>query len=125
MTESEQLEVAQETISPVLYKFSNEAETPWLDSILAMFYQGAFDNRLGIMDSFNLDSEEVETILVGVEADENGKPMCYPLAKLIKAEHVTRYLSPDGKGGFFDPFNPAEAAEARESMKTIEEATVG
>ena len=89
-----------------------------------MFYQGAFDNTIGIMDSFNLTTEEVETILVGVQADENGKPVCFPLAKLLKAEEVPQYLSPDGKGGYFDPLDMEAAQAAREDMKTIAEATV-
>lgn len=110
--------------TPVLYKFTNAAESPNLDNLLAMFYQGAFDNRLGIMDSFNLKTDEVEVILVGVEADENGKPVCFPLAKLLKAEEVPQYLSPDGLGGYFDPYDPIASEDARANMKTITEATV-
>lgn len=117
-------EVEAPAFSPVLYKFTNAGESPHLDSLLAMFYQGAFDNSIGIMDSFNLNTEEVETILVGVQADESGKPVCYPLAKLLKAEEVPQYLSPDGKGGYFDPLDPVASEAAREDMKTIEEATV-
>ena len=117
-------EEAKVVIATAVFKFTNAEEAPHLDSLLAMFYQGSFDNKLGIMDSFNLNTEEVETILVGVQADENGKPVCFPLAKLLKAEEVPQYLSPDGKGGYFDPMDQEASEAARENMKTIEEAVV-
>ena len=120
---NETAEVAVETISPVLYKFTNKAESPHLDNLLAMFYQGVYDNQVGIMEAFNLATEQEELILVGVAPDDNGKPVCFPIAKVLAAEDVPNYLSPDGKGGWFDLQDPNASAEARESMKTIEEAT--
>lgn len=123
---AEQIEM-QETaaeFSPVLYKFTNQEESSYLDSLLVMFYQGVYDNQLGIMQAFNIQTEGEELILVGVAADENGKPVCFPIAKVLAAEDVQNYLSPNGKGGWFDERNPAEAAEARESMRSIAEATV-
>lgn len=127
---AEQLEMQEccnqspELYSPVLYKFTNDQESPYLDSLLAMFYQGAYDNQLGIMKAFNIETEEEELILVGVDADENNKPVCYPLAKILAAEDVKNYLSPDGKGGWFDERDPSAAAEAREGMRSINEAIV-
>lgn len=108
----------------ILYKFTNREESPHLDNILAMFYTGCNENTVGIMESWDLELEEEALILVGVQADENGKPVCFPLAKVLKAEDVRNYLSPNGKGGYFDPLNPAEADAAREEMKSITEATV-
>lgn len=110
--------------SPILYKFTNEAESPWLDSLLAMWYKGAYDNTIGIMNAFNLETSEEELILVGVHLDEDGKPECFPLASVIKAEHVGKYLAPNGKGGFFDPRNPTELAEAKEEMRSFEDSIV-
>lgn len=110
--------------SPVLYKFTNQEDSPHLDNLLAMFYQGVYDNTVGIMDAFSLADEEPRTILVGVAADENGKPVCFPIAQLLRAEDVPNYLSPDGKGGYFDLQNPNEAQAAREDMKPIAEAIV-
>lgn len=114
---------APETREVIMYTFTNKANTAPLESILAMFYTGTNSNTVGIMEAFNLATEEEELVLVGVQADEDGKPMCFPLAKVLKAEDVTKYLSPDGKGGYFDPFNESEAAAAREEMKSIVEAT--
>ena len=123
--QTEELDATGEALDIVLYKFTNKAESPQLDNLLAMFYTGAQTNTLGIMEAFNLQTEEEELVLVGVAADENGKPVCFPIAKVLKAEDVPNYLAPDGKGGFFDPQNESEAAAAREDMKSITEATVG
>lgn len=117
-------ETQEVTASPVLYKFTNEAESPHLDDILAMFYQGCYSNTIGIMQAFNLDTNEADLILVGVTLDENGKPDCFPLARALKAEDVTRFLAPDGKGGFYDPLNPSESDEAKENMKSFTDAVV-
>lgn len=126
---AEQLEMQdlgneQAEFSPVLYKFTNQEESQYLDSLLAMFYQGAYDNQLGIMQAFNIQTESEELILVGVATDDNGKPVCFPLAKVLAAEDVKNYLSPDGKGGWFDERDPSAAAEARDGMRSITEAIV-
>lgn len=110
--------------SPVLYKFTNAESSPNLDDILAMFYRGCYNNIVGIMEAFNLETEEVETILVGVELDENSKPICFPLCKVLRAEDVTKYLSPNGKGGYFDMLNQAESEAAREEMRPYDQAVV-
>lgn len=110
--------------SPILFKFTNKAESPHLDALLTMFYEGAFRNHLGIMEAWSLADEEEHLILVGVELDEDGKPNCFPIAKCLRAEDVTNYLAPDGKGGFFDPSNVVELAAAKEEMKSFNEAVV-
>lgn len=114
-------DINEQEYAPVLYKFSNN-NSPHLDTILAMFYQGITMNAVGIMDAFNLTTEQEETILVGVQLDEEGKPECFPLARVLRAEDVRNYLSPDGKGGYFDPLNPTEVAEAKENMKSFHDA---
>lgn len=115
---------AQEAPSPILFKFTNKEESPYLDSLLAMFYEGAFTNTIGIMEAHCLKTEQEEMILVGVALDADGKAECYPLAKLLRAEDVRDYLSPDGKGGFYDPLNPVEVANAKEDMKSFKDAVI-
>ena len=110
--------------SPVLYKFTNQEESSQLDNILAMFYQGIYGNTVGIMTAFNLEKGEEELVLVGVSLDEEGKADCYPIAKVLTAEEVSNYLAPNGKGGYYDPRNPSEVAEAKENMKSFNEAVV-
>lgn len=107
-----------------LYKFTNKADSPYLDSLLTMFYEGVFRNHVGIMEAWSLKDEEEHMILVGVQLDEDGKPECFPIARALRAEDVTNYLAPDGKGGYFDPSNPVELAEAKEGMKSYNEAVV-
>lgn len=109
---------------PILFKFTNAAESPWLDSLLAMVYQGAYDNTLGIMEAWDLETESPVTLIVGVALDEDGKAECFPLFKLLKAEDVPFFLSPDGKGGYYDPTNPSEVADAKENMRSFNEAVV-
>lgn len=124
--DEEQVAPATETPAPgpVLYKFTNAAESPYLDSLLAMVYQGAFDNSLGIMECWDLSTDDVAVVIVGVQLDENGKAECYPLFKLLKAEDVPNFLSPDGNGGYYDPADPAAVADAKDNMKSYNEAIV-
>ncbi len=110
--------------SPVLYKFTNQALSPELDNLLAMFYKGVYENRIGIMTAWNLETEQEQLILVGVELDENLKPDCYPLALVISAEQAKNFLAPDGKGGYFDPRDIAEASAAKDAMRPYDEAVV-
>lgn len=88
-----------------LYKFTNQKESPYLDTHLAMFYSGAFRNLIGIMDSKYIDDDGKEIpalLLVGV-SEEEGELKCYPLAEVIPSEKADRYLHPDGKGGYSRP----------------------
>lgn len=113
-----------EAPSPILYKFTNKADSPYLDSLLTMFYEGAFRNHLGVMEAWSLEDEEEHIILVGVSLDDDGKPECFPIARCLRAEDVKSYLAPDGKGGYFDPTNPAELAEYKENVASVSDAAV-
>lgn len=110
--------------SPILFKYTNKEDSPYLDRLLMMFYQGCADNRVGIMESHNLETSEVEMILVGVELGEDGKTDCYPLARMLRAEEVKNYLAPDGLGGFYDPSDPVEREAAREHQIPFVDAVV-
>ena len=111
-----------DSVDAVMYKFTNKVDSPYLDSLLAMFYEGAYQNTLGIMEAFDLTENAEVPILVGVAVDENGKPECFPIAKLLRAEDVPNFLSPDGVGGFYDPLDPVAADIAKENMKPLKEA---
>lgn len=108
--------------SPVLYKFTNQEDSAYMDSVLAMFYQGIYSNTVGIMTAFNVEKQEEELILVGVQFDSDGKAECFPIAKCFSAEDTRVYLSPDGLGGYYDPNDPYEVAEAKENMRSYAEA---
>lgn len=123
MTEEVQ-DTSPEVMEMVLFKFSNKEESPFLDGLFMMFHHAAMSNKLGIMDAWNLKTEQEETILVGIELDADGKPDCYPIAKVLRAEDVGDYLAPNGQGGYFDPQNPSEVAEFKESVRSVNEAVV-
>lgn len=108
--------------APILYKFTNQKHAPELEALLAMFYTGAYENRLGIMQAKNVELDKEEIVLVGISLDADGKTECYPLARLLKAEEAHNYLSPDGKGGWFDPANEAELTAAKADMRPVVEA---
>lgn len=82
----------------VLNVFSNDPN-PIKYNMLEMFCRGALTGTLGLMDAMNTETNEVETILVGISL-EDGKQVTYPLATLINAEASGKYLAPDGKGGY-------------------------
>lgn len=115
---------AQSVQETVLFKFTNQEESGYLDNLLATFYHGTYTNRLGIMTAFNLETGLEEIVLVGVELDEDGKADCYPIAKVLASEDAAIYLAPDGKGGYYDPRNPSEVADAKENMRSFNEAVV-
>lgn len=114
----------QETPTPVLYKFTNAAESPWLDSLLSMFYNGTATNTIGIMDGWNVKTQEPELVIVGVQVDAEGKCDLWPLATVIPAEKTSHYLAPDGKGDYYDPRNHAEAQLVKDGMRSYDEAIV-
>lgn len=108
----------------VLYKFTNQQESGYMDNILAMFYHGAAENALGIMTAWNVEKQCEELILVGVQLDEEGKPDCFPLAKVLAAEEASLYLAPNGKNGYYDLRDATEVAEAKDEMRSYAEAVV-
>lgn len=93
-------ETGQEVQESILYKYTNHDNSHVLDNLLAMFYHGVYTNAIGIMQAKNEETGEEEVILVGVKSREDGTQDCFPLAKVLKAEDVSVYSAPDGKGGW-------------------------
>lgn len=82
------------------YKFTNKEDSPYLDTILTMFYHAAMNAKIGIMEGKDATTDKEVLLLVGVNTNEAGEVECYPLARCLPAEEVRDYLQPDGKGGF-------------------------
>lgn len=79
--------------------FANE-KNPALRQLFHSFYQGAFQNRIGLAHCKNSETGKLETLLVGVNPTESGAQL-FPLAVVItEEEHATKWLSPDGVGGY-------------------------
>jgi hypothetical protein len=69
--------------------------------LLQLFYNGAFENTIGLMRAKNKITGEDEQLLVGMSVNDNGLVDTWPLAKILTPDDVPRYLSPDGKGGWY------------------------
>lgn len=85
----------------IAYMFTNHREqAPMIQSLLDMFYKGAYNNTIGIMSALNKDTDNEELLIVGVTQLENGLTDTYPLARILSPLEVARYVGPDGKGGW-------------------------
>lgn len=88
----------------ILFTFTNDKNDynmGVLQGLLKMVYHTVLTNRLGIMQAKNSETGELEVIMVGVE--QNGDNLnCYPLFSPIKAEDVSKYIAPDGKGSWLE-----------------------
>lgn len=98
----------------LLSVFSNDPLDEAAYQTLQMFYKGAIENSIGLMRALNMETHETELLLVGCARNAAGGIDTYPLAKVLKGEEVSKYLSPTGKGGWFDP--EADGAEEAEPM---------
>lgn len=80
--------------------FSNTPADEAAYQVLQMFYKGAVVNNIGLMRAYNVETDQEELLLVGMEVTEEKGIDAYPLAKILVKEDVSKYLSPDGKGGW-------------------------
>jgi hypothetical protein len=91
-------------IEMVEWIFTNDKTNEYPKLLFHGLMQGAFANKLGIMQTKNSFTGEVDTLIVGIELVD-GKfdvaPNCHPLAKILTAEEILAYVSsPDGSGNF-------------------------
>lgn len=100
--ENADTEKASGTNEAVLMAFTNDKSPEHLgvlQGLLKMFYHATLTNRIGIMEARNIETGEVEVVLVGIEQTDDSLS-AYPLASLINAEAVSKYEAPDGNGGW-------------------------
>ena len=89
----------------VPWVYANDSTNPALLGLLNMFYEGAFNNSIGIMVVKNSETGEEETVLVGllpVETPDGEYVSTIPIAKLMTKEESASLLAPDGDGGYID-----------------------
>lgn len=98
----EELQAAQHPDGKDLYEYiyTNDHANPMLPRLFHFLYDAVFNNKVGVMHAYNKATKQVQTLIIGVELDENGNPMCLPLAKILTAEEQENYLAPNGFGGF-------------------------
>lgn len=106
----EQAKMADENSGKIpLLTFTNNKDPEnlgQLQGLLQMVIHTVFSGRLACMQALNKETGNEELILVGTTQDENGVG-CYPLFVPIRAEDVSKYLGPDGQGGWIGEV-PAE-----------------
>ena len=83
----------------MLHVLSNEPTHQKYD-ILEMFLRGAIQNTIGYMDALNQETGQEEQLLVGLQGNAEGKFDVFPLARILGAAEVTKYLAPDGTGAW-------------------------
>ena len=76
-----------------------------LEMMFKMYYTGAFENTIGIMEAVDKETGRESVLLVGLTFNEvNGEKViadCYPLARVLDKDEVSNYLGPDGRGGYW------------------------
>lgn len=90
-------------VEMVEWIFTNDKTNEYTKLLFHGLMQGAFSNKLGIMQAKRKDSDKVETLIVGVELVDGRydvAPNCYPLAKVLTEEELNAYVTPDGNGGY-------------------------
>jgi len=60
-------------------------------------------NNNPVMRAKNTKTGEQELLLVGIYFKEDGSSDTFPLARVLSADDALTYVSPDGKGGWFEP----------------------
>lgn len=86
-----------------MYVYTNRAPDAPAESLLRLFYEGTLTNSIGAMRAKNTKTGEEELLLVGIYFKEDGSSETFPLARVLNADDAAAYVSPDGKGGWFEP----------------------
>lgn len=99
----ENIQTQNEEPGLIAYMFTNDRQAGWrLQPFLDMLYRGAFENTLGIMEALNTETDEVELLIVGIQHNEDGTTDNIPIARVLDINLVSKYLAPDGKGGWLE-----------------------
>lgn len=80
--------------------FTNDVKNPGLPRLFHFIYDAVFNNKVGVMHALNAETKMVETLIVGVDYDEEGNLMCLPIAKVLTDEQQGFYHAPDGYGNW-------------------------
>lgn len=82
------------------YIYTNDPHNPMLPKLFHFIYDAVFNNKVGVMHALHGPSNQVHTLIVGVEFDADGNVMCLPIAKVLTSEEQDNYHAPDGLGNF-------------------------
>lgn len=110
--------VAEPATSEInLYVQTNNFKDPAPYEMLKMFYKGAFENTIGLMEALNEETQELEYLIVGLSADPTtGNTAAIPIAKVFSDTlEANKYSAPDGRGGY-----SRDSAEKEDATATIQ-----
>lgn len=98
----EDMQTAEHPDGGELYEhiYTNDLKNPMLPRLFHFLYDAVFNNKVGVMHAYNKKTEQVQTLIVGVEEGEDGGIICLPIAKILTAEEQDNYCAPDGRGNF-------------------------
>lgn len=86
-------------IPMVEWVFTNDKTNPHVRQQFHLYMSATFQNSIGLMHAKNKDTDEIHTLIVGVENGDDGI-VTYPLARILLPEEQNLYLAPDGEGGY-------------------------
>lgn len=87
----------------IAYMFANDKSAhAHLFPLLKMFYDGVYDNTVGIMQAFDKDENKEVLLLVGITHEMDGTTSTIPLAKILMEEALDNLEIPDGQGGWME-----------------------
>lgn len=79
--------------------FTNDKTNPHIRQLFHLLMNSAFFNKFGLMHALVKDTNEVHTIIVGVEETPEGVAT-WPIAKILTEEEQGQYQAPDGHGSY-------------------------
>ncbi len=88
---------------PEFTVITNAEDKRPLQTLMWGFDIGVRQGRVGIMQAFDKEQNKEELLLVGLEVAADGGLSCFPLAIVLTDADASRYLAPNGEGGWLQP----------------------
>lgn len=94
----------QNEVGVIAYIFSNDHDAVGrLLPLLRMFYNGVYENSVGIMEVMDKRTGKPALVLVGITHEDDGTTTTVPIAQVLNEAAVDFFELPDGEGGWMDP----------------------
>lgn len=89
-----------EGIEMTEWTFTNDKTNPMIRHMFHLLMKSAFANKIGVMHAKIKDTNEVHTVIVGVQVMPDGSVATWPIAKVFTEEEQDMYEAPDGQGNY-------------------------
>lgn len=84
------------------WTFTNDKTNPVIRQLFHLLYNGVFQNKLGLAHCRVKGTDQIHTVIVGVETDSEGNIQLLPLGKVLGDDELSMYEAPDGRGGYIE-----------------------